>query len=230
MTSRLLARLLLAALLSAAWHTAEADPAVRPLIRVALAPVWTDKLSGVAWRAMTKECDDIWAREGVSLDWTGWSAGADVAFPLVFDHRQVRQHDRRRASAFGVTLFAGRSQRILVSIARAREVVGQRHGLADTNDAMRLDIALGIMLGRVVAHEIGHALLLTTAHAAEGLMRPRIDADDLRPPLDGQFALVEPDRQRLSVRFSNAAPRETVLATFTWTDGPPAPSPLRAPR
>jgi hypothetical protein len=224
-------RLLLAvALLLAACPLARAEAAPGPAIRVALAPVVVDRMSGIAWRAMTDECNAIWAPEGIALTWSGEDAGADVVLPLIFDHRQLKKHDPKTGDAFGVTLFAGRSQRILVSIDRARDVVGLRRGLADSNNATTLDIAMGTLLGRVVAHEIGHALLLTLAHATEGLMRARLDADDLRPALDGQFALVAPDRQRLAVRFSHSAAREPVPATFTWTDAPPAPSPRRAQR
>jgi hypothetical protein len=197
--------LLAAALLFISCQLAHAETAGR-IARVALAPVMVDQVSGVAWRAMTAECNRIWAREGIALSWDGSSGDADVVLPLVFDHRETRKHDRKDGDAFGVTLFAGRSQRIVVSIDRAREVVAQRHGLADSSDGMTLDIALGTVLGRVVAHEIGHALLLTTTHASDGLMHPHIEAGDLRPSLDGRFALSGPDRWRLSTRFSNWNP------------------------
>jgi len=221
--------LLAAALLFMSCQLAHAETAGR-IARVALAPVMVDRVSGIVWRAMTAECNRIWAREGIALTWDGSSGDADVVLPLVFDQREVRKHDRKDGDAFGVTIFAGRSQRILVSIDRAREVVARRHGLADSSDSMTLDIAMGTLLGRVVAHEVGHALLLTLAHASDGLMRANIDADDLRPALDGQFALMAPDRHRITTRFSNASRREPVLASVTWTDAPPAPSPLRAPR
>jgi len=225
------ARLLLAAVLPfAACQLLRAEAAARPVIRVAMAPVIVDTMSGIAWRAMTEECDGIWAREGIALTWSGATAGADVVLPIVFDHREVKKHDPKTGHAFGVTLFAGRSQRILVSTARAREVVGQRRGLADSGDSTTLDIAMGTLLGRVVAHEIGHALLLTKAHTVGGLMNASLELDDVRPLLDGQFALSAPDRTRLAVRFSNAPRRETTLAGVTWTDVPAPPSPRRAPR
>jgi hypothetical protein len=181
---------------------------------------------------MTAECSRIWAPEGIALTWGGSNADADLVLPLVFDQREVRKHDRKDGDAFGVTLFFGRSQRIVVSVARAHDVVGQRHGLADSSDGMALDIALGTLLGRVVAHEIGHALLLTTTHAASGLMHPHIDAADLRPSLEGQFALSLPDRDRLSTRFTNWNPsaQRATDAAFTWSEAPPAPSRLRAQR
>ena len=154
MTPRVIARLLLTvALPLAACQLARAETTPRPVIRVALAPVIVDSMSGVAWRAMTDECNGIWAREGITLSWSGAGNGADVVLPLVFDHRQVKKHDPKGADALGVTIFAGRSQRILVSAARARDVVGQRHGLADSSDSTTLDVAVGTLLGRVVAHD-----------------------------------------------------------------------------
>ena len=208
-----------------------AETAARP-IRVTLAPVLVERLSGVAWRAMTKECSDIWAREGIALSWSGPTDDADLVLPVVFDDRGVRKYDTKREDAFGVTLFAGRDQRILVSISRARQVVARRNGLADSSDATTLDIAMGVVLGRVVAHEIGHALLLTLSHATHGLMHPSIETADLRPRLAGELALLAADRHRLTVRFSNRpAPVQVANAAVTWTDvPPPAPSPLRARR
>jgi hypothetical protein len=235
MSIALPARLLLAALLPLAVCTAaRAESHAAVVLRIGLSPVHVDAMSGVAWRATMQECNDIWAREGVALDWSGESAGAHLVLPVVFDHREVRQHDPKHEDAFGVTLFVGRAQRIIVSIKRAREVVSRRRGFADSSDGTTLDIALGRLLGRVVAHEIGHALLLTTGHTADGMMRARVDTSSIRPLLPGQFALSAVDRQRIAVRFSNTLAPPPQLAdarpAFTWTDVPPAPSRLRAPR
>ena len=224
-------RLLLAAVLQlAACRGAAAEQADRP-VRLALDPRFVEHMSGVAWRSMTQESTEIWAREGIALSWSGPSAGADLVLSVVFDDRAVRKHDARHEDAFGVTLFAGRDQHIVVSIPRAREVVARRSGLADSSDAMTLDIAMGVVLGRVVAHEIGHALLLTLSHATHGLMNSRIETADLRPLPAAELALLAPDRHRLTVRFSNRpAPVQVANASFTWRDVPPAPSPRLARR
>jgi hypothetical protein len=231
MTRRVPARLLLAAALPlAACAAAHAETAVRPVIRVALAPAQHDRMSGVAWGAMTSECTRIWAGEGVEVTWSG-NGAADVVLPLVFDDRRVRRHDPKSEDALGVTVFSGRSQLILVSIARARSALQRRQGLADSSDGLTLDVATGILLGRVIAHEIGHALLLTTRHSINGLMRAQFGAGELRPALDGQFGLSRLERERLKVRFSNPPASEPlVLADFTWSDAPPVPSRLHAPR
>lgn len=225
-------RLLLAAVLVlAVCRIAGADPEALA-VRVALDPRFVEHLSGVAWASMTQESTGIWAREGIALTWSGPIAGADLVLSVVFDDSGVRKHDTKHEDAFGVTLFTGREQRILVSIPRARQVVARRNGLADSSDATTLDIAMGVVLGRVVAHEIGHALLLTLSHATHGLMNPRIETADLRPLPASQLALLAPDRHRLTVRFSNRpAPVQVTNADFTWTDVPPAaPAPQLARR
>jgi hypothetical protein len=48
---------------------------------------------------------------------------------------------------------------------------------------------LGVVLGRAVAHEIGHFLLATPTHAASGLMRARIAAADFADLREGGFFL-----------------------------------------
>jgi hypothetical protein len=45
--------------------------------------------------------------------------------------------------------------------------------------AARVSIDAGVLLARVLAHELGHLLLGTNAHAAHGLMRARWEDDEL---------------------------------------------------
>ena len=56
---------------------------------------------------------------------------------------------------------------------------------------------LGVVLGRALAHEIGHHLLDTPTHARSGLMRPHFDALEFTNLRDGTFAL--DGRRRLLV-------------------------------
>jgi hypothetical protein len=256
MTTPVTARLLFAAVLHliAGSVCADAQAVDRPAIRVRLEPEVRDDISGVGWTAMTQAFRDIWSREGVDVDWVGANdAGtpADLTLPVIFDDRELRKHDARDKDAFGVTLFAGRSQRILVSVRRARFVVAAHRGLADSGDSMTLDIAHGRLLGRVVAHEVGHALLLTLRHATHGLMSPQLEQRDVTPLGEAQFALSASDRERLATRFSNpetaeqradasrrqpvpgpaaSAPAGAAVTPITWTDAPPAPSRPRARR
>ena len=180
------------------------------------------------------------------------TSDADVTLPVVFHDRELRKHDPKDGEAFGVTLFAGRSQRILVSAPRARLVVAAHRGLADSGDAMTLDIAHGRLLGRVVAHEVGHALLLTLRHSTarahepaartaqpwrrsarrSSRSRPRIAnawRRGSRTPRRPSCVPTRRGRRRVPVR--QAAPAgDATITPITWVDAPPAPSRLRAPR
>jgi len=250
MTTRTLARLLLAATfhLLAGGLWAGAQTLELPAIRVRLEPVVQDTISGVAWNSMTQELRDIWSREGIDVAWKGdGDSDADVTLPVAFHDRELRKHDPKDGEAFGVTLFAGRSRRILVSAPRARLVVTGHRGLADSGDAMTLDIAHGRLLGRVLAHEVGHALLLTLRHSTHGLMSAQLEQRTLAPLGAAQFALSASDRERLATRFSNTeaaelraeasrkapvrpAAADATITPITWVDAPPAPSRRRAPR
>ena len=73
---------------------------------------------------------------------------------------------------------------------------------------MVFDAIIGRVLGRVVAHEIGHVLLLSTWHATTGLMSPSLGTQDLGPSLPAFYGLSVPDRARLATRFANAGKGE----------------------
>jgi hypothetical protein len=75
----------------------------------------------------------------------------------------------------------------IASIDGARRVLASS-GFKDATAFMR-DHRLGVVLGRAVAHEIGHYLLRTAGHARSGLMRTRVDARDFADLRDGGFYL-----------------------------------------
>jgi Zn-dependent protease with chaperone function len=56
---------------------------------------------------------------------------------------------------------------------------------------------LGRVLGRVLAHEIGHYVLRSPRHASGGLMASLQFADDLIALSRHRFMLTAPDRARL---------------------------------
>jgi hypothetical protein len=216
MTSRLLARrvfLLTFAVICAGLQTS--GQVVRHPIRVRLEPEMVDKLGGVTWATLTAECYRIWIREGVEIAWAArgqdGSASPDVSLPIVFDDRELRK--RVRAPAFGVTTFLGREHRILVSITRARRLTEAKSTLIDASSLGR-ENTLGRLLGLAVAHEVGHALLVTTAHSTHGLMSPSIDVSDVGVSDNGRFVLSGPDRQRLAVRFSRLNGRDLTSTPF----------------
>jgi hypothetical protein len=74
----------------------------------------------------------------------------------------------------------------------------------------------GVLLGRAIAHEIGHLLLGTATHGLRGLMRPLWRMDELQRDrsIDWMFSGGEGDlmRRHLIARTALAASADTVVA------------------
>ena len=222
MTIRVLVPLVAAALpLCSPSRSATAQPLTRPSAFVRTVPVVKDPVSGIAWVAMKAECRRIWLAEGVSITWgdaqPAEASAPELQVPLIFDDLEVRKRAPSQADAFGVTVFAGRTQRVLVSILRIRDMVSNRGRLTDRGDSTGFDGTIGRVLGRVVAHEIGHVLLLSTWHAPSGLMSPALGIQHLGPSLPAFYGLSAPERARLANRFANAGTSEPRA-------GPPPPA------
>jgi hypothetical protein len=64
---------------------------------------------------------------------------------------------------------------------------------------MMRDRTAGRVIGRVIAHEIGHYVLQTPQHTASGLMRPVQSAEALAGPSRRMFALPAGDAWRAAV-------------------------------
>lgn len=68
---------------------------------------------------------------------------------------------------------------------------------------------LAAILGSVMAHEMGHLLLGSNAHAIGGIMQPRWNAPELRRIAMGTFLFLPEQVQRMHARVSRA----TLIAT-----------------
>ena len=68
-------------------------------------------------------------------------------------------------------------------------MVSSRRGSEGSELIAVNEMRLGIVLGRALAHEIGHHLLDTPTHARSGLMRPGFNAFEFTDLRDGTFAL-----------------------------------------
>jgi hypothetical protein len=75
--------------------------------------------------------------------------------------------------------------------------------LADRIEATvaRTHVDAGTLLGRVIAHEIGHILIGTTRHSSRGLMRARWLDDELQRNLAVDWTLAPDDALRLRRGF-----------------------------
>lgn len=128
------------------------------------------------------EATELWERAGVRLIWT---TGSDGSIPshlmlrvLVIPRRSGVQESSEK-HVLGELLGFGRPGALAVaSISRAQELVRAWRGPSITPKAVH-DGDLGLVLGRVVAHEIGHYLLGRAAHSRRGLMRATFETPDL---------------------------------------------------
>ena len=58
-----------------------------------------------------------------------------------------------------------------------------------------------LLLGRAIAHELGHLLLATTTHSASGLMRARWSPEDIRRNQMADWILAREDVEAIRKRF-----------------------------
>lgn len=65
------------------------------------------------------------------------------------------------------------------------------HCVASLATAARADVAL--LLGRVAAHELGHLMMRTSAHARRGLMRPHWTPNEIRRNRPADWAFTDGD-------------------------------------
>jgi hypothetical protein len=164
-----------------------------------------DHLSGPALRTLEEEATRIWLRHGIELTWTQPVPNAcPTIVAVVFDERELlKLAGGLRDEALARTLFLGRTQTIYVSVPRAFAMLAHLTAKNKTLDTVgERDFRGGTLLGRVVAHELGHVLLTTLSHSAEGLMRPVFGLRDVLSSDDATTRLSSVETNRLVMRFS----------------------------
>jgi hypothetical protein len=104
----------------------------------------------------------------------------------------------------------------IASINRAEELIGppRPSGVLPT---WLHEGRLGLVLGRAVAHEIGHYLLNTRTHAPYGLMRANFEATALLDHRSGAFDLDAGATSWLQDRIDRGMPIGPQAETWAWT-------------
>ena len=162
-----------------------------------------DYVSGSAFTTLRDEATRIWLRHGVELTWAYPApARCDTVVPVLFDEETVRRLAGPKRDALALTEFAGASRRIYVSAQRAFEMVGQIRSSSPLETIGERDYRQGTLIGRALAHELGHVLLSTLDHSASGLMRPVFGAKDALSVDARATELTPVETQRLVMRFS----------------------------
>lgn len=142
--------------------------------------------------SLTQEADAIWRREGVRLAWGPASTAHDRLPPdalrVVVAQQGTGTSTGEHRWRVGELLLDQSERAVAIASIEAAERVLTSAVAVDEPVTLR-DHRLGVILGRALAHEIGHHLLKTPGHASRGLMRARIGAGELADLRSGAFFL-----------------------------------------
>jgi len=176
-------------------------------------------------QTMVREATALWEPYGVALDWVrpgahvlGLPAGHDV-LTIIRDHAPGQLANAPFGNRpLGIVWFLEGhdtpENTVTLSIDAIHRTVDDaqwaNRRVADWPPGVR-DELLGRALGRVVAHEIGHYLLVWRAHTPDGLMRAAFPGGILIRPGRGSFALSDRLLPRLRTRLAQlSTPGSTV--------------------
>ena len=155
----------------------------------------TQDLPAFTRLALMTETQEIWDDAHVRLRWIEHDSkaeGGPTLQVLLLSRAVPAPGDESPFTVGELVRYDGAGAFAVASLTGARRIVDTRSfWLRDPPQAY--DRRIGIVLGRAVAHEIGHFLLGTNTHAPDGLMRARI--------LASEFA----DLSRESFRLDRAA-------------------------
>jgi hypothetical protein len=162
----------------------------------------SSELSGVSERALMNETEAIWRDANVELRWLTDNPQADTGRPLriLVARRAVTAASAHSWPVGELLRFQDRSAIAMASITSALRIVqgDPERQLLDLPQMHQYK--LGIVLGRAVAHEIGHYLLESNAHASYGLMRASIDEREFADLRTGSFRLDRESQAYLAAR------------------------------
>jgi hypothetical protein len=181
-------------------------------LHVALAVPPTAAVPAAVVHIAVAEAAEVWAPYDVIIDAAGpcRPAGGDGAILAIIPVATPRSAVMRGwTGPLGAIVFApdgAPAPAITVFLSDIERLVTRAHvlGLSEWQwPASLREQLIGRALGRVLAHEIGHYLLRSKAHAADGLMRPQQLADDLISPSRHRFRLTAADAARLDSGAGN---------------------------
>lgn len=162
------------------------------------------------------QTESIWRHAGVELRWQttpGQPAppGALLVIVLERDTAIPRAHswpvgELVPDGSGGFVVFA--------SIAGARRVIDAA-GVGHEPQRLR-ENRLGLVLGRTIAHEIGHYLLRTNQHSTGGLMRRQISSGDFADLRESQFFLDSTATNWIRRVYAREAVATDRLASFDY--------------
>ena len=160
------------------------------------------------------EAETIWRAAGVTLRWTVSpdDAEADASLRVLVMARSGPPSSPDTPGPWVNCWSTGRQHFAVVSTGAARRVVAAVR--APHEPQALADRRLALVLGRAVAHELGHFLLATAGHTPSGLMRAYVAVADYVDPRRGGFRIdaAAGDRIRAAWPRAVAAPSPAAVS------------------
>jgi len=199
-------------LLAPAAALAEAPPSPAMTLNLVLPP---HTLPPLAARVMRDEATRIWAREGIRLAWPTSESAVPAGAPLIRISLIGKEGGPQRTQEeYILGDFLPAEGRIRMSVvAAARSATLATAASRRPRESYEYPLALGYVLGRVLAHEVGHALL-GRPHSEAGLMEASFKPAAMADSRSAQFRLSQADAARLP-----RSPAEARLAYRQPADG-----------
>jgi hypothetical protein len=199
---------------ASALHDAHPEPSTLQHVLLTVSP----QLPAAARAALVEEAEALWARAGVRLVWRNGAdrvEETDRALRVLVIPRPASSPSARADYALGELLSFGPPNALaVVSIDRVQELVNSSHTFSTTPPSLQAT-RIGIVLGRAVAHEIGHYLLNSRSHADKGLMRASFDVHELLDGRSGLFELDDDSKAWIQQRIANGVPIGPAPSTRT---------------
>jgi hypothetical protein len=142
----------------------------------------TRELAPLARLALIAEAQSIWDEAYVRLRWVdryAEAAGRPFLRVIVMPRGVPRPGEPSPWKVGELLRQDGAQPVAIASITGARRIIDESRRFQPPDLPAMYDRRMGVVLGRAVAHEIGHYLLQTNTHATNGLMRARIDVHEL---------------------------------------------------
>jgi len=177
---------------------ARKDNPTYPAMTLVVALAGGDRLPPLTRPQMAEAVNHTWGPNGVRI--VGLDGPAPAPPALRIELTDVPGEESAKPPHM-LARFERSDHVVIVSLPAAEETV--LVGMPRPTDAMPPGLrylALGNVLGRAIAHEIGHALL-GPAHRPHGVMRAVFDPKELVNPRSGRFGLDPMDAARLATQL-----------------------------
>lgn len=186
--------------------------------RVTLQLVDRVGLSADARREMMREAAELWRAAGVEIEWSKLPSAGSSTEVVMTDASHPRITVVVTHNMPGTLPAAPATVRVMASILfvenRPTQLIGAYPAEVERLlDTMHMDAGsiserpaalrqrlMGRVLGRAIAHELGHYMFNSSDHAPMGLMRARHRVDDLTSPFRRAFRVIAPGAVGCGVR------------------------------